>query len=108
MKKRIKNWWKSQWVSYKNVEPVYRLDKEKRIFYLTSPAGVISYRPKNDQDLCRFRDVYINAFEYVCFKSQDYFKLYRIIRKREKWTQWSLKANMRTRLKYRLRLWGNY
>lgn len=99
----IKNKLKEQWNDHSNAVPQQRWSDVDRCFYLSSPAGRILYKPKDEKDLQRFRNEYINRFDMIDKDGLDkedkiklYFHLYREMRSKEKV---KYRANVHTRLK---------
>lgn len=75
-------------------------------FYIDSKAGLLVYKPKDLQDMTRFRNKWINKFETLREKEvsgenidKELFKTYSEIIKTEKI---SYEANINTRLKRNL------
>lgn len=106
IKKKIKNWMKSswdyQWSDMSGVIPRQQWSEKDRAFFLNSSAGLIKYKPKNDKDLQRFRDKYVNQFDVIMMcpndglKEKMFFLLYQEIKKNERV---KYKGNIRTRLR---------
>lgn len=100
-KKWIKDQIDYQRADFTNTEPVYRLSRRDGRFYFNSCAGVLSYKPKNDQDASRFRDKWINRFEYIKGlplreQRKQFFVFYDDIRRQEKI---KYRANLKTRVR---------
>jgi len=92
---------KNQMLDNRNAKPSYKWDSAKKCFFINSEAGLIKYRPKDNEDLTSFRDKFLNPVHVLASRkksgldiSQEIFSLYRRIKK-EYWV--SYKANLRTR-----------
>lgn len=92
-----------QWSDNSQVVPECKWSERDRAFYINSVAGLIKYRPKNVQDLNRFRDKWVNLFERYkqdALNAKDrerlMFEFTNWIRREEKI---KFTANLRTRLK---------
>jgi hypothetical protein len=86
------------------VVPGHSFDTKTSTFYLNSPAGLIRYRPKENLDRSRFRDVWVNGFDSLCQGYRDgkiskaaFFDFYRLLINTE--SRVVYKANLRTRLR---------
>lgn len=100
VKKMIKEFVHNQTVDNSNVRAHQNFAKGK--FFLVSCAGLIEYTPKNEKDVARFRDKWINRFEAIrVLDAKDqkaaFFRLFAEIRSSEKIR---FKANLRTRAWY--------
>jgi len=111
IKRKIKDIFHSQSVSWSNVVPKHQYDGKKNEFTMISPAGVIKYKPNKDIDLTEFRNKYINTFQSLVDLhgkwgiEREFFVLYNNIKKDYKV---KYKANIGTRLrglKCNLGLW---
>lgn len=92
-----------QFVDYSHVRPEQRFVGGK--FYLNSPAGSLSFKPKTVKETSSFRDEFINRFESIS-DERDFFDLYAEIRKKYGIMRVSYSANVRTR--FRGRVFGLY
>ena len=86
-----------QWVPRDQVVPVAKWSDKDRAFYLDSVAGLIKYKPKDQKDIARFRDKWVNRFEQAKERGErSLFQLYKELRSEER-VKYS--ANLRTRLR---------
>lgn len=109
MKKWLKAFWAKQTVSWYNVRAYHSFDRVNNTFHLFSSAGYLRYRALSERDISRFRDKYINWFDYVIRhdeipthkRKREYLGTYRKIRKQENWACITYRSNVRTWLRYR-------
>jgi len=98
LKQIIKDMIHEQTVDWSSVVP--RQNFAKGRFFLTSPAGILIYKPKTEADVSRFRDRWIATFEAIAkipdvkLRTDAYLKFYKVIRSNERITY---RANARTR-----------
>ena len=99
-KKLFSDWYRSNTCSMRGVVPEARYDYRKNVFYLSSEAGQVIYKPRDLNKLTRFRDVYVNEFNKIGsisdlrLRRDRLFALYRKVRA-EKGVKY--RANLRTR-----------
>ena len=102
----VKTWIKDkiyeQHVDHDNVQP--RSDYKDNIFYLSSCAGLIKFKPKNMTEIITFRDKWVNQFEAVMLFHQkgvdsreNFYRLYSQILNSNYKVKY--KANVKTRLR---------
>ncbi len=104
LRKSIKGYVRHQWVDMGQVKPEAR--SLPHLISLNSEAGTIDFRIRNQKDLCRFRDHYLNRFHELIAKHKDgekitreLFVLYDEIRRH---FRVKYRANVRTRLRSHL------
>jgi hypothetical protein len=61
----MKKKWKEQWVDHSAVKYTHAWSPKDNAFYIDSPLGLIKYKPTDIKDLTRFRNKYINRFDYL-------------------------------------------
>lgn len=103
IKERIKGYLAYQVADLSRTVPVQRWSPKDRRFYLNSEAGLLIYKPKNEQDQIRFRNAWINEFDKILTlkgkaRTVALFHFYVEIRSKERI---SYRANIHTRLKGR-------
>ena len=103
-KKWIRDFVDYQKADFSSTEPVHRLSRRDGRFYFNSCAGVLSFKPKNENEVSRFRDKWVNRFEYIKTlpepeRRKMLFNFYNDIRSQEKIRY---RANFRTRIKGKL------
>jgi len=88
------------------VKIVTKYSEKHNKFFIDSKAGLLTYKPKDLQDMTRFRNKWINKIELIKEKEKngdsvdgELFELYSEILKMEKV---SYEANINTRLKKRI------
>lgn len=89
--------------SWNTVKPFYNCEPKKNAFHLVSPAGHLRFIPRDVKETCRFRDIYLNQFVQLGNK-RDFFRLYKKIRKNERWMAVKYRGNLRTWIRYRIGL----
>lgn len=97
VKEQISQQLKAQWLDNSRVEPEHKYIGG--VFYVNSEAGLLVYKPKEDEGVAKFRDDIVNKFEVLLdekskHKTEAMFNLYKSARKKYK-VRW--KANFRTR-----------
>lgn len=76
-----------------------RVENGYEVVYINSPAGLITYKPKNVHKMMKFRNDVVNKVSQLIVNNaaeKEYFKLIKYVRANYKV---EYKANMHTRLK---------
>lgn len=102
----IKNSFLYQISDHSSVKITTRYSERFNKFFIDSRAGLLTYKPKDLNDMTRFRNTWINRIELLGARensgeniNKELFELYSEILKKEKI---SYEANINTRLKKNL------
>jgi hypothetical protein len=107
VKERVKSYIRYQFIDLKGVVPEHRWCERTKTFFLNSSAGQLRFKPRSVDEATRFRNEWVNAFDFLVQKHgrgedvrRSMFLLYAAIRCEVPRVRW--KANLDTRVRARL------